>query len=157
MNCLVNQISDAIGYFEIDKSHKISPYYYHISVFNVDYKDANITAINKLVEYAQWSIDVEIYREIKLQEMVENLKNLKNKILKETQLKTNKAVAQEIIKTWLSFFHLTPSMIILSPEESTEFQKYLYANKLLVECEQAAVRRSPDVWSQIENRMLRPV
>jgi hypothetical protein len=47
-------------------------------------------------------------------------------------------------------------MINLSSEESIEIEKYLYANKLLVECERAAVRRSPEVWNQIEERILRP-
>jgi NACHT domain len=83
MNYFVNQTDDGVGYFEIDKNPKINPYHYHVRIFDVNYKNANITAINKLVEYGQWSIDVQVYRELELQGMIEKLENLKGRISEE--------------------------------------------------------------------------
>ncbi len=45
-------------------------------------------------------------------------------------------------------------MVDLSEEEIQRYDQYLYSVRLLVECERAAVRRTPKVWSQIEERLL---
>jgi hypothetical protein len=47
-------------------------------------------------------------------------------------------------------------MVNLSQLEFELLENYLYCCCLLIECERAAVRRTPEVWSQIEERLLRP-
>ena len=47
-------------------------------------------------------------------------------------------------------------MIDLSKEESKVLDNYFYANKLMVDCKEAASQVSQDTWNQIEARMLLP-
>jgi hypothetical protein len=58
---------------------------------------------------------------------------------------------------FLAAFYLTPEMVDLSKKEIEAMDNYLYATRLLIECDRAAVRRTSEVWRQIEARMLRPV
>jgi hypothetical protein len=89
-----------------------------------------------------------VYRRIDLLEAIRRLKGF--------QRHSNRT-HQNIIQVWLQVFQLTPEMVDLSPAEIQQLDDYLYANRLLIDCERAAVRRSPAVWSQIESRMLRVV
>jgi hypothetical protein len=45
-------------------------------------------------------------------------------------------------------------MINLSQEEIKALDNYLYANHLIIQCKEAAVRVSPTTWEAIEARML---
>jgi hypothetical protein len=45
-------------------------------------------------------------------------------------------------------------MVNLSEEEIKDLDKYLYANYLIIQCKEAAVRVSPTTWEGIEARML---
>ncbi|MCC5629391.1 hypothetical protein LC613_15480 [Nostoc sphaeroides CHAB 2801] len=45
-------------------------------------------------------------------------------------------------------------MINLFKEEAKALENYLYANYLIIQCKQAAVRVSPQTWEAIEARML---
>ncbi len=51
-------------------------------------------------------------------------------------------------------FNLSPQMINLFKEEAKALENYLYANYLIIQCKQAAVRVSPQTWEAIEARML---
>ncbi len=120
--------------------------------------NANAYVIYKLIQYAKWSVEFGIYRGLDLQSAIDNLEKLKGQIPDENQLKrSHQNFAQQLIETWLTAFDLTPEMVNLSPDEINALENYLYANWLLVECGRAAVSRSPAVWSQIEERMLRLV
>ncbi len=56
----------------------------------------------------------------------------------------------------LEGFHLTTEMIDLSEKEIQSLNNYFYANKLMLDCFEAAVRVSPETWNAIEERMLLP-
>ena len=62
-----------------------------------------------------------------------------------------------IIQTWLEAFYLTSEMIDLSRSELDALDNYFYANLLMVQCKEAAVRVSKETWKAIEARMLLPV
>lgn len=114
------------------------------------------TYINKFIQYAKWSVEFEIYRELDLENVINELEILKNRIPDENQSEqAHHSFDRELIKIWLTGFGLNPNMVNFSKEEIKALDNYLYANQLLVECERAAVRRSPEVWSQIESRMFR--
>ncbi|WP_292711099.1 MULTISPECIES: hypothetical protein [unclassified Nostoc] len=66
----------------------------------------------------------------------------------------HRAFAKRLQETLLNAFHLTPEMINLSEEEAKALGDYLYANHLIIQCKQAAVRVSPQTWEAIEARML---
>jgi predicted NACHT family NTPase len=117
---------------------------------------ANANTIDKFIQYAQWSIEFEIYREVDLKAIINELEKLKTHIPDENQSEqAHQSFSRELIQIWLTGFDLTPNMVNLSKKEIKALDNYLYANRLLVECERAAVRRTPEVWSQIESRMLR--
>jgi hypothetical protein len=141
---ITNAISNAVAYNDV-----------------IDYAigntNATLHAINRCIKYAQWSLGLEIYEGLDLQEEIDKLEKMKSEIPDKNQYKREQhTFAFQLIQTWLRAFHLTPDMVDLSDEELESLDNYLYANLLLIECERAAVRRSPEVWSQIEERMLRP-
>jgi NACHT domain len=123
---------------------------------NIAVLNAIPNAIEYFVRYAQWAIEFEIYQGLDLQGAISTSERLKNEIPDASQPReTHQAFAQKLINTWLAAFDLTPDMVSLSIPDIRALDNYLYAHLLLVECERAAVRRTPEVWSQIESRMLR--
>jgi NACHT domain len=144
---IANAYANAYAY---DYVHAFAPAYTSTNEI------ATANTIDKFIQYAQWSIKFEIYQKIDLRGIINKLEKLKNQIPDKNQSEqTHHSFARKLIEIWLEGFDLTTSMVNLSREESQSFDNYLYANRLLVECEQAAVRRSPEVWNQIEERMFR--
>ncbi len=118
---------------------------------------ANALALNKFIDYAQESQKYQIYNKIEFTEIIAFLKKLKTKIPNENQPKeTHQTFARNLIKFWLKAFHLTSDMVNLSKEEIDVLDNYFYANWLMVQCKNAAVRYSPETWQEIESRMLLP-
>ncbi|MEP0877547.1 hypothetical protein NDA00_17185 [Funiculus sociatus GB2-M2] len=62
--------------------------------------------------------------------------------------------AERLLQTWLKAFKLNLEMLNLSKEEADTLENYLYANYLIIQCKEAAVRVSPKTWEEIEERML---
>ena len=62
----------------------------------------------------------------------------------------------QLIDTFLTFFHLDRALITFAPEESEALEKYLYATKLILDCKNTAVRVSRKKWEAIESRLLTP-
>jgi hypothetical protein len=56
--------------------------------------------------------------------------------------------------TWYNALKLKTEWLNLSETESNALVNYLHANKLMIRCKEAAVRVSPQVWAEIESRML---
>jgi hypothetical protein len=144
---------------------------------------ADSKATKKFIDYIQWSREFQIYQNvdysslisklINLENQLENLENqkindIKNqrkqkltpkkslKVSKNFSKQTNqsKDFAKQIIQTCLEAYHLTSDMIDLSESEFKAINNYSYANLLMVECKDAAVRVSQRTWSEIESRML---
>jgi hypothetical protein len=114
---------------------------------------AYIYAINQFIAYVKWVIEFEIYQGLDLQNTIKKLEEIKIQLPKdERQIQTG--FGQSLIQVILTDFHLTYEMVDLSEDEIQILDNYLYATRLLIECEQAAVRRTPEVWSQIEERLL---
>ena len=63
-------------------------------------------------------------------------------------------LANELIETFLTFFHLDKELITLSLAEAEALEKYLRAIKLIIDCKNAAVRVSRKEWEAIESRLL---
>lgn len=115
-------------------------------------------AIEYFIRHVRLSIEFAIYQGLDLQGAIDRLEKLQTEIPDASQPEEiHQAFVQKLINTWLAAFDLTPEMVNLSNQEIQVLDNYLYAHLLLVECERAAVRRTPEVWSQIESRMLRLV
>jgi hypothetical protein len=66
----------------------------------------------------------------------------------------HQAFAKHWLQNWLIAFNLRPELINLSEEEAKALRNYFYANYLIIQCKEAAVRVSPRTWAEIEERML---
>ncbi|WP_299999405.1 NACHT domain-containing protein [Anabaena sp. AL09] len=87
--------------------------------------------------------------------LVTRLEALKAKIPDDKQPEeVRQAFAKTLRETLLNGFNLTPEMVDLSGEETKALDNYLYANFLIIQCKEAAVRVSPTTWEGIEARML---
>ncbi len=65
--------------------------------------------------------------------------------------------AKKLWQVCLRAFQLNSTLLKISQPEAEVMRKYLYANYLLVQCKQSAVRVSPQTWEKIEWQMLLPV
>jgi hypothetical protein len=118
---------------------------------------ANAYAIDYFVQYANWAIKFEIYQGLDLTTAISMVEKLRKQIPDNKQPQAVKQkFGRQLIEIFLATFHLTPEMVDLSKEEIQALDNYLHGVRLLIECECAAVRRTPEVWSQIEEWLLRP-
>jgi NACHT domain len=113
-----------------------------------------IKAIDYFIEYINEVVKFEIYKGLDLITMISQVKELKNQVPDRTQPGNNHNFAGRLREKFLATFHLTPAMVNLSKTEFQLLENYLYGVRLLIECENAAVTKNPEVWSQIEKRLL---
>ncbi|MDB9449280.1 NACHT domain-containing protein [Dolichospermum circinale] len=147
-------ISDAIDY-----THQLK----ELAIFN----KVNFTMlINRLEEIKSKVPDEYQLEEVNLKEFT-SFNNLKSIILTDTPEGVKATVAPDkypseeaqifiniLMEILINGFNLTPEMINLSQEEIKALDNYLYANYLIIQCKEAAVRVSPATWEAIEARML---
>jgi hypothetical protein len=67
----------------------------------------------------------------------------------------HQAFQNQISQTWLTTLKLEPAIVNLSEAELQNLERYLYAQGLIVQCKQAAVRVSPKTWQAIEASICR--
>ena len=112
-------------------------------------------SLNKFIKYAQEAEKLTVYNKIDYDILVDKLKDLKEKIPDngiKTKIKVN--FLKNIISTVRSTFLLPIEKNDLSKEEFTSLENYFYANKLMIECKEAAGDGvSPETWNGIEERM----
>lgn len=69
-------------------------------------------------------------------------------------LKTWRTWAEKLNLIWLEALELDQDAITLSRQEAIDWKHYMYANKLLLKCKQAAIRIPRVEWEKLENRLL---
>jgi tetratricopeptide (TPR) repeat protein len=108
-------------------------------------------AIEKIDAYARISKELQIYKDINLDSLINNLANLQSQMVKIDQLnEPHRTTAKKLVEILLPAFNLSPEMVNISRNELDSLNDYIYANWLLIECEQSAVRRTPEIWNRIE-------
>ncbi|MFN7850921.1 MAG: NACHT C-terminal helical domain 2-containing protein, partial [Dolichospermum sp.] len=113
---------------------------------------ANAYAIDKIGEIEKLQI---FNQKLNFTVLLPQLETLKAKIPDDKQPEeVRQAFAKTLRETLLNGFNLTPEMVDLSGEETKALDNYLYANFLIIQCKEAAVRVSPTTWEGIEARML---
>jgi NACHT domain len=110
-------------------------------------------AIDHHIEYIKWAMDCKIYRWLDLVAGIHQIENLKDQI-PDFSRPRHKNFQMRLMEILLEIFHFPPEIVDLSENEIQVLDNYLYATRLLIECERAAVRRTPEVWRQIEERLL---
>ena len=113
--------------------------------------NANAIAIN----YSSELEKLKIFNNINFTVLIAQLEALGTKVSSNKRpRKVLRAFAKHLQETLLNAFNLTQEMVNLSKEEAEALGNYLYANHLIIQCKQAAVRVSPQTWEAIEARML---
>ena len=120
--------------------------------------NANANAITESIKYIEEIEKLKIYNQkLNLTALLTELTTIKATIPDSNQpKKLHQDFAKKLIETLLNGFNLTPEMVNLSDEEIKALDNYLYANYLIIQCKEAAVRVSPATWEAIEGRMLLP-
>ena len=97
---------------------------------------------------------MKIFKEMGLQRVVQRFKVQQKYIKAAGQGESVEPPAESIHDMWLSVLHITDDMLAVSHEEMRNYFQYLRAVELTVACKEAAGRVSPDVWQEIEDRLL---
>ncbi|MBD2296436.1 NACHT domain-containing protein [Anabaena sphaerica FACHB-251] len=117
----------------------------------------NHYAINDAIEYSNRLEELKIFNKVNFTFLITQLETLKAQIYpNQTSRKEYSVFVNRLRKILLKTFHLTPEMINLSQDEAQALEYYLYANFLIIQCKDAAVRVSRETWEAIEGRMLLP-
>jgi hypothetical protein len=117
--------------------------------------DVKANAIANAITYTRKLEELKVFKNINFTVLIARLEALKAKALDDRQPKqVRRAFAKQILQTLLQAFRLNPELVNLSEEEAKAWKNYFYANYLMVQCKEAAVRVSPKVWAEIEERML---
>ena len=152
--------TDGIPYVKAYASAYGIPYISAITSANVYtytnvYANVYANAITEAITYTRQLEELKVFKNIDFSALIARLEVLKAKVPDNKQPKeVRPAFAKQILQTLLKAFHLSPELVNLSEEEAQAWKNYFYANYLMVQCKEAAVRVSPKTWEAIEERML---
>jgi len=117
---------------------------------------ADNSFISFVINYVGQFEKFKVFNNVNFSILLARLESIKSKIAGKNQpLEVRINLINETIKTLLEDFDISSEMINLSQAEVKELENYLYVNHLIVQCQKAAVRVSPQTWEAIEDRMLR--
>ncbi|MFM7367337.1 MAG: NACHT C-terminal helical domain 2-containing protein, partial [Sphaerospermopsis kisseleviana] len=119
----------------------------------------NANAITESIKYIEVVEKLKIYNQnLNLTALLTELKTIKKNNTPDSNKtkKLHRNLAKNLIETLLKSFNLTPEMVNLSKEEIKALENYLYANYLIIQCQDAALSVSRETWEKIEGRMLLP-
>jgi predicted NACHT family NTPase len=150
-NAYANAIANAIAYAN---ANAIA--YANANAIANAYAYAIAYAIADTITYTRQLEELKVFKGINFTVLIARLEALKAKVSDDKQLKEmmRRAFAKQFVQTLLQAFRLSPELVNLSEEEAQDWKKYFYANYLMMQCKEAAVRVSPKTWEAIEERML---
>ena len=95
------------------------------------------------------------FESINFSRLIIQLESIKSHIPDDFQsYEVRRAFANQILFIWRNALNIKTEWLDLSEAEINNLNDYLYANELMIRCKEAAVRVSPQVWAEIESRML---
>ena len=99
--------------------------------------------------------EAKIFKSVNLVVLIARLEALKAQTPDDNKpIEVRRAFRNKVLQTWYGALNLNPELVGLSKAEVKALENYLYANWLMVQCRQAAVRVSPTTWEGIEDRMV---
>jgi energy-coupling factor transporter ATP-binding protein EcfA2 len=100
---------------------------------------------------------IKIYKNVDFIGLIARLESMKSQVPnRQASLQTKLEFAEKILQTWCQATLLNRDLLRLSEAETHALNDYFYANRLMIQCKNAAVRVSPQVWQTIEDRMMMP-
>lgn len=113
------------------------------------------TAIRNAQIIALALTEIKLHNSISVSALYEQLESLLTQFQNyDESLESQHTFADRLRQTWYNALHLDPKWLDLSKEEVNALNNYLYVNELMIRCKEAAFRVSPQVWNEIESRML---
>jgi hypothetical protein len=138
----------------------------NIAAIMVDFANLVVDIINSITNFvllptSTFNLNHSIHIALKLEELkvfrsanssglISKLKNLN--IMGDRQ--TAPLTRNQILDIWYDALNFNPEWLNLSQAEGTNLNDYIYANELLIRCKEASVRLSPQMWADIEFRVL---
>jgi len=117
--------------------------------------DPNAYGYANAIPLAQELKKIKIFKEVNLTQLIAQLEELQKQLPDADQPEQiHLAFFDRFLDTWCHALHLNPEIVKLSQEEAKALRDYLYANYLMIQCKEAAVRISAKTWEEIESRML---
>ncbi|MEG4117535.1 NACHT domain-containing protein [Microcoleus sp. N9_B4] len=115
----------------------------------------NADTIADAIKLAQEFEKIKIFHEVNFTQLISQLEELQQQLPDADQPKQiHLAFLDRLLDTWCHALHINPEIIKLSEEEAEALGDYLFANYLMIQCKEAAVRISAKTWEEIESRML---
>lgn len=129
-------------------------------IINSEFKDKSTNIIDLIDELTSiiraLSKLPEVFRDVDFTPLSNKLKSLKTQVMNDKQTaKVRLEFAKSIRATWLDIFHLNSKLLDLYNEEDQAVMQFLNIYRLIIQCKESAVRVSPEIWAEIEERMLR--
>lgn len=98
---------------------------------------------------------IKIFNSVNFTGLIARLEALKVQAPHDKQtVAIRRAFRPKVLQTWYNALNLNSELLDLSEVEAKALENYFYANWLMVQCRQAAVRVSPETWQGIEDRMV---
>jgi hypothetical protein len=117
--------------------------------------NANALVLADAITYTRQLEELKVFKDINFTVLIARLEALKAKLSDDKQPEeVHRAFEKQFVQTLLQAFRLSLELLSLSEEEAKAWKNYFYANSLIVQCKEAAVRVSPKTWEVIEERML---
>jgi NACHT domain len=92
------------------------------------------------------------------EELSANLQSLKNTMPgKNLSYKLQLEYYDRVRYFWIDALQINPKMLQLSDQEIVALENYFHAYEVMVWCKKSALKVSPQVWSDIEGRMIMPI
>jgi len=99
--------------------------------------------------------EAKIFKSVNLVVLIARLEALKAQTPDDNKpIEVRRAFRNKVLQTWYNALNLNSELVDLSEAEVKALENYFYANWLMVQCRQAAVRVSPTTWAGIEDRMV---
>ena len=98
--------------------------------------------------------ETKIFKGVDLQRMIQRFNKEREFIKAVGKGESVEPPMESIHDTWLAVLGITDDMLAISDEELESCYRYLRAVELIIACKEAAGRVSPEVWQEIEERLL---
>ncbi|MGV0028358.1 NACHT domain-containing protein [Phormidesmis priestleyi] len=111
--------------------------------------------LTRVLDLAREFEKIKIFKSVTFTVLVARLEALKAQAPDDKQpVEVRRAFRNKVLLTLHNALHLDPDLGDLSEAEVKALENHFYANWLMVQCRQTAVRVSPKTWAGIEDRMV---
>ena len=136
----------------LDLYQYVDPYFYRL--FSTSNRNQFDEDLLERITFVERMKQMKIFKKVNLQRMVDRFNSQREFIKTVSKGEIVEPPAEPIRDTWLSVLGITDDMLAISDEELENYRQYLRAAEFILACKEAAGRVSPEVWQEIEERLL---